>query len=131
MTGVQTCALTIYGMILTTRDCNKRLYYSCNLYVISNEDLILMGEVCKAYGNELLSLHNRKADIIRIEYDGNIIWERSEYFLFKDAIASGRRMKLDTWYEFLELPDVLEELKVYNVAQLIKLSTDVCWLVEG
>ena len=88
------------GMICTLRDGRKCLVLTERMYEIKRVDNDMIIEIDNRgktfqWNHKELMLWNEESDsnIIKVEYMGEIIWERVEYVTFMDAVNSEKKFK--------------------------------------
>ncbi len=90
------------GMVLTYRNGEKRLLFLGNLYDTNDSSLLKsLGSINK-YGESLTNYIGEGLDIIKVEYMGEILWEREkEYMTLEEAYKTGKKFKrkgINWWY---------------------------------
>ncbi len=90
------------GMVVTYRDGNIRLLYLGILYEIDRHMNLTASSNINDYNGRLLSIHNKNLDIVKVEYMGEILWEREkEYMTLEEAYKTGKKFKrkgINWWY---------------------------------
>ena len=105
------------GMICYLRDGRKCLVLTERMYEIGRVDNDMIIEIDnrgKTYQwsyEELMILDEKSnSDIIKVEYMGEIIWERIDYVSFMEAVNSGKKFKYKDWVEYHICTEVLRIL---------------------
>ena len=70
----------------------------------------------------------KELDIMKIEYQGETVWERKEYVTLTDAIKTGKKIKYKDWNDFISPTQAL--ILISNDVHLINLFTEKVWEVE-
>ena len=70
----------------------------------------------------------KELDIMKIEYQGETVWERKEYVTLTDAIKTGKKIKHKDWNDFISPAQAL--ILISNDIHLINLFTEKAWEVE-
>ena len=70
----------------------------------------------------------KELDIMKIEYQGETVWERKEYMTLTDAIKTGKKIKHKDWNDFISPAQAL--ILISNDVHLINLFTEKEWEVE-
>ena len=70
----------------------------------------------------------KELDIMKIEYQGETVWERKEYVTLTDAIKTGKKIKHKDWNDFISPAQAL--ILISNDVHLINLFTEKAWEVE-
>lgn len=105
--------------------------------VLANDctiDLDTYGNYCddldKEYDDNLVAIgYYPNCDIMKIEYNGQIVWKRKEYVSFDSARKSGKKFKHKDWEFYQPLPMVLELLS--SSENINKMLDSKEWEVEG
>lgn len=116
--------------VCTDRD-GDRFIVLANDYTI---DLDTYGNYCddldKEYDDNLVAIgYYPNCDIMKIEYNGQIVWKRKEYVSFDSARKSGKKFKHKDWEFYQPLPMVLELLS--SSENINKMLDSKEWEVEG
>lgn len=72
-------------------------------------------------------------DIVKIEYNGQVVWERKEekYYTLLEAIRAGKKIKYKGWQNFLDAQEVLNWTYVQQKEFVIEIINEKVWQVEG
>ena len=123
------------GMICYLRDGRKCLVLTERMYEIERVDNDMIIEIDnrgKTYQwsyKELMILDKKSnSDIIKVEYMGEIIWERVDYVSFMEAVNSGKKFKYKDWVEYHICTEVLKILG--NMNEATEKMNEVAWVIE-
>ena len=123
------------GMICYLRDGRKCLVLTERMYEIERVDNDMIIEIDnrgKTYQwsyEELMILDEKSnSDIIKVEYMGEIIWERIDYVSFMEAVNSGKKFKYKDWVEYHICTEVLRILG--NMNEATEKMNEVAWVIE-
>ena len=123
------------GMICYLRDGRKCLVLTERMYEIKRVDNDMIIEIDnrgKTYQwsyEELMILDEKSnSDIIKVEYMGEIIWERIDYVSFMEAVNSGKKFKYKDWVEYHICTEVLRILG--NMNEATEKMNEVAWVIE-
>ena len=123
------------GMICYLRDGRKCLVLTERMYEIERVDNDMIIEIDnrgKTYQwsyEELMILDKKSnSDIIKVEYMGEIIWERIDYVSFMEAVNSGKKFKYKDWVEYHICTEVLRILG--NMNEATEKMNEVAWVIE-
>ena len=123
------------GMICYLRDGRKCLVLTERMYEIERVDNDMIIEIDnrgKTYQwsyKELMILDKKSnSDIIKVEYMGEIIWERIDYVSFMEAVNSGKKFKYKDWVEYHICTEVLRILG--NMNEATEKMNEVAWVIE-
>ena len=123
------------GMICYLRDGRKCLVLTERMYEIKRVDNDMIIEIDnrgKTYQwsyKELMILDKKSnSDIIKVEYMGEIIWERIDYVSFMEAVNSGKKFKYKDWVEYHICTEVLRILG--NMNEATEKMNEVAWVIE-
>lgn len=68
------------GMFLLLRNGKKRAYFSSRIYTISaNDGILCAASNLEYYNEELNHISNKDFDVMKVLYDDEIIWERTDW----------------------------------------------------
>ena len=123
------------GMICYLRDGRKCLVLTERMYEIKRVDNDMITEIDnrgKTYQwsyEELMILDEKSnSDIIKVEYMGEIIWERVDYVSFMEAVNSGKKFKYKDWVEYHICTEALKILG--NMNEATEKMNEVAWVIE-
>ena len=123
------------GMICYLRDGRKCLVLTERMYEIKrdNDDMITeidnRGKTYQWSYKELMILDKKSnSDIIKVEYMGEIIWERIDYVSFMEAVNSGKKFKYKDWVEYHICTEALKILG--NMNEATEKMNEVAWVIE-
>ena len=123
------------GMICYLRDGRKCLVLTERMYEIKrdNDDMITeidnRGKIYQWCHKELMLWDEKSnSDIIKVEYMGEIIWERIDYVSFMEAVNSGKKFKYKDWVEYHICTEVLRILG--NMNEATEKMNEVAWVIE-
>ena len=123
------------GMICYLRDGRKCLVLTERMYEIERVDNDMIIEIDnrgKTYQwsyEELMILDEKSnSDIIKVEYMGEIIWERIDYVSFMEAVNSGKKFKYKDWVEYHICTEALKILG--NMNEATEKMNEVAWVIE-
>ena len=133
------------GMVLTLRDGSKLIYlngYVSELTFVTDKcfNSKNMGKI-EQWEEDLTFANNRDYDILKVTYDGEVLFEVKQYMTLKEAIDTGKRFKhkeCDTYYNYIsyaieELEDVVAEKIIDSRTTNLKLFEEMnekVWEVE-
>ena len=125
------------GMICYLRDGRKCLVLTERMYEIKrdNDDMITeidnRGKTYQWNYEELMLWDNKSdSDIIKVEYMGEIIWERVDYVSFMEAVNSERRFKYKRWEDYYYLCEVLRILSDFQDSNVEEMMNKKEWIIE-
>ena len=125
------------GMICYLRDGRKCLVLTERMYEIKRVDNDMIIEIDnrgKTYQwsyEELMILDEKSnSDIIKVEYMGEIIWERVDYVSFMEAVHSERRFKHKKWGNYYYLCEALRILSDFPDSDVEEIMSKKEWVIE-
>ena len=125
------------GMICYLRDGRKCLVLTERMYEIKrdNNDMITeidnRGKTYQWNYEELMLWDNKSdSDIIKVEYMGEIIWERVDYVSFMEAVNSERRFKHKRWEDYYYLCEALRILSDFQDSNVEEMMNKKEWIIE-
>lgn len=125
------------GMICTLRDGKKYMVFKDWMYefkenkVSGGHDFIHWGKTFQWNKDELKMFGNQhSSDIMKVEYDGKIIWERVEYVSFMDAVNSEKKFKHKDWNYYLYLCEALEFMSEQLDSDVEEIMNKKEWIIE-
>ena len=82
------------GMVLTYDGGDKRLLMGGHLYINENNKVFNWAHVLLShYKDDLTHINTKALNIAKVEYMGEILWERKEYVTFDEARKSGKKIR--------------------------------------
>ena len=109
------------GMILTYRNGCKRIVIDKKFY--SYPEIKISGNSLNNYNDDLTLKNTRCEDIMKVSYDGKVIWERKECFYTLDeaiCIASEEYKNI----KHKDLNEIYNPCCITDVLKLIKMVLD-------
>lgn len=72
------------------------------------------------------------SDIVKIEFNGEVVWERQEekHYTLLEAIRTGKKIKYKNWLNFLVAQEVLNWAYVQQKEFVIEIINEKVWQVE-
>ena len=126
------------GMICTLRNGEQLMVFKGRVYSFKSTDMsnpleFLSQGVISQWNTDNMQLFNNvisNSDIVKVEYDGEIIWKRVEYVSFIEAVNSEERFKHEDWEYYLPLDDVMLKLSQYSNSDIEKMIQSKGWIIE-
>ena len=126
------------GMICTLRNGEQLMVFKGRVYSFKSTDMsnsleFLSQGVISQWNTDNMQLFNNvisNSDIVKVEYDGEIIWKRVEYVSFMKAVNSGKRFKYETWGNYLSLGEVMDRLRQYFDIVTKEMINKKLWIIE-
>ena len=123
------------GMICYLRDGRKCLVLTERMYEIKRVDNDMITEIDNrgktfqwSYEELMILDEKSNSDIIKVEYMGEIIWERIDYVSFMEAVNSGKKFKYKDWVEYHICTEALKILG--NMNEATEKMNEVAWVIE-
>ena len=126
------------GMVCTLRNGERLMVFKGWMYSFKSTDINKSLEFLsqgvngqwKADNMQLCDNVITESDIMKVEYDGEIVWKRMEYVSFIEAVNSGKRFKYETWGDYLSLGEVMDRLGQYFDIGIKEMINKKLWIIE-
>ena len=126
------------GMICTLRNGEQLMVFKGRMYSFKSTDTsnsleFLSQGVISQWNTDNMQLFNNvisNSDIVKVEYNGEIIWKRVEYVSFMEAVNSGKRFKYKDWGDYLFLSEVMDNLRQYFDIDIKEMINEKLWMIE-
>ena len=126
------------GMICTLRNGEQLMVFKGRVYSFKSTDMsnsleFLSQGVIGQWNADNMQLFDNvitESDIMKVEYDGEIVWKLQKCVSFIEAVNSEERFKHEDWEYYLPLDDVMLKLSQYSNSDIEKMIQSKGWIIE-